>query len=170
MCLSQHNNKLCQLLFYLFLQLRHHHSPQQDRFNALHICAEAKGYYINTESNLSLAKSLDNAVDSNDPEVNKVVLYLPPLSTLSHPSTVYLLHPSIPTFIYPSIHSFQVLRMLATQAMVQAMYFSTGSVDRDQFSHYGLGLELYTHFTSPIRRYADLVVSKWRVPPIKFCW
>lgn len=53
----------------------------------------------------------------------------------------------------------QVLRYLATQAMVQAQYFSTGSVPPEKYGHYGLDLDLYTHFTSPIRRYADLVVS-----------
>lgn len=47
--------------------------------------------------------------------------------------------------------------MLATHAMLQAMYVSTGSTDK--LSHYGLGLNLYTHFTSPIRRYADLLVQ-----------
>merc|ERR1719348_2029732 len=47
-----------------------------------------------------------------------------------------------------------LLRSLATLAMVQAVYFSTGSVLREDWVHYGLALDRYTHFTSPIRRYA----------------
>ena len=53
-----------------------------------------------------------------------------------------------------------LLRSLATLAMVQAVYFSTGSVLREDWVHYGLALDRYTHFTSPIRRYADVLVHR----------
>ncbi|GKY95817.1 DIS3 mitotic control [Mayamaea pseudoterrestris] len=55
-----------------------------------------------------------------------------------------------------------LLLSLATRAMSEAQYVSAGDRRRDSndFSHYGLGLTYYTHFTSPIRRYADVVVHK----------
>ena len=68
---------------------------------------------------------------------------------------------------HPGLHVFksncllQILRSLATQAMSNAAYFSTGSLGQDQYQHYGLALDYYTHFTSPIRRYADVLVSMW---------
>ncbi|KAI3377082.1 hypothetical protein L3Q82_000059 [Scortum barcoo] len=54
----------------------------------------------------------------------------------------------------------RLLRMLATTAMPQALYFSTGLEAQEQYYHYGLALDRYTHFTSPIRRYADIMVHR----------
>ncbi|XP_040270225.1 DIS3-like exonuclease 1 isoform X1 [Bufo bufo] len=54
----------------------------------------------------------------------------------------------------------RLLRAMATQAMSNAQYFSTGSCTEDEFYHYGLALDKYTHFTSPIRRYADIIVHR----------
>ncbi|XP_058521624.1 DIS3-like exonuclease 1 [Ochotona princeps] len=53
-----------------------------------------------------------------------------------------------------------LLHHLAGQAMGSALYFSTGSCSEQEFYHYGLALDKYTHFTSPIRRYADIVVHR----------
>lgn len=47
-----------------------------------------------------------------------------------------------------------VLNMLTLRSMKQAKY-SEGNV-----GHFGLGFEFYTHFTSPIRRYPDLIVHR----------
>ncbi|XP_032198846.1 DIS3-like exonuclease 1 isoform X3 [Mustela erminea] len=104
--------------------LRQHPPPQQEFFSELRECAKAKGFFIDTRSNKTLADSLDNANDPNDPIVNRL------------------------------------LRSMATQAMSNALYFSTGSCAEEEFHHYGLALDKYTHFTSPIRRYSDIVVHR----------
>jgi exoribonuclease R len=54
-----------------------------------------------------------------------------------------------------------VLESLATRPMQQAKYFVAGQVDDPkEWSHYALDFALYTHFTSPIRRYADCIVHR----------
>ena len=46
--------------------------------------------------------------------------------------------------------------------MLSAEYFCSGSVSKDTFGHYGLASPIYTHFTSPIRRYAGMYdYRKW---------
>lgn len=53
-----------------------------------------------------------------------------------------------------------MLRMLTTRCMMQALYFCSGMFPESEFEHYGLAAPIYTHFTSPIRRYADIVVHR----------
>jgi len=54
----------------------------------------------------------------------------------------------------------KVLRILATRCMQQAVYFPSGECAPAQYLHYGLATPIYTHFTSPIRRYADVMVHR----------
>jgi exosome complex exonuclease DIS3/RRP44 len=54
----------------------------------------------------------------------------------------------------------KLLRILSTRCMSPAQYFCSGEVKAQDWHHYGLAAPVYTHFTSPIRRYADICVHR----------
>nr|CAI5832710.1 unnamed protein product [Callosobruchus analis] len=54
-----------------------------------------------------------------------------------------------------------VLNHLTAKAMTRARYFCAATMESEsEFKHYALSVPLYTHFTSPIRRYADIMVHR----------
>lgn len=54
----------------------------------------------------------------------------------------------------------KLLRILSTRCMSPAQYFCSGEYKPTDWHHYGLAAPVYTHFTSPIRRYADVCVHR----------
>lgn len=53
-----------------------------------------------------------------------------------------------------------VLLVLAIRCMQRAKYICSGTQDITKYRHYALDEALYTHFTSPIRRYADVIIHR----------
>lgn len=51
-------------------------------------------------------------------------------------------------------NEYSLIQTMAIRSMAKATYETTN------IGHYGLAFDYYTHFTSPIRRYADLVVHR----------
>ncbi|KAF9937079.1 hypothetical protein BGZ65_001836 [Modicella reniformis] len=54
----------------------------------------------------------------------------------------------------------RVVRLLAIKPMHRAKYFCGGMLPSNKHHHYAMNAPLYTHFTSPIRRYADIIVHR----------
>lgn len=52
------------------------------------------------------------------------------------------------------------METLVVKAMQRAKYYVAGVTPEHQRQHYALNLPLYTHFTNPSRRYADIIVHR----------
>ena len=52
------------------------------------------------------------------------------------------------------------METLVLKSMQRAKYYIAGKTSKHLWPHYALNLPLYTHFTSPTRRYADVIVHR----------
>ncbi|XP_073843165.1 dis3 like 3'-5' exoribonuclease 2 [Musca autumnalis] len=62
------------------------------------------------------------------------------------------------------------LNMFLTKPMARARYYcSEGKSSEADFWHYALSIPIYTHFTSPIRRYPDIMVHRLLAASLNYC-
>lgn len=122
--------------FPTFSLLRRHPAPSKKQFEELIKSAAAVGVTISVDSSKDLANSLDSARRYDD------------IKSLKKGGKTE-----------DSLFN-KMIRILTTRCMMPAAYFCSGEVAQSEFHHYGLAAPIYTHFTSPIRRYADVVVHR----------
>ena len=64
---------------------------------------------------------------------------------------------------YPGMDT--LLQSAANRSLSEAKYAPAGSISNH--THFGLAIDFYTHFTSPIRRYADIIVHRQLLQSLK---
>jgi exoribonuclease R len=83
---------------------------------------------------------------------------LAPMGVQVDISSSAALHETLNVISDPVLSS--LVRTLCVKPMRRALYICSGSQTEATLAHYALAIPLYTHFTSPIRRYADVIVHR----------
>ena len=110
--------------------LRKHDAPEEDKADELEEWMKALGMKSSMKSSKAIADSLRNLYDKAAFKISR-----------EH---------------FDSAMSLRVVKI-----MQLAKYKCIGALDTSEgYAHYALAVPLYTHFTSPIRRMADLVVHR----------
>ncbi|KAI8150195.1 hypothetical protein BJV82DRAFT_662281 [Fennellomyces sp. T-0311] len=57
-------------------------------------------------------------------------------------------------------HVRKIMSIIVLKTLQAPKYFCTGTLDIMKYSHYALSVPLFTHFTSPSRRFSDIIVHR----------
>ncbi|KAG2208146.1 hypothetical protein INT47_010508 [Mucor saturninus] len=101
---------------------------------------------------------LRNQGAPNERKLRGLTRYLDSLGYHIRPETPSSLQHSIDAI--DNLEAKAVIATLVMKAMSQEKYFCTGVFDISRYHHYSLAVPLYTHFTCPTKRYADVLVHR----------